>query len=168
MQFVIPLVSPEILRAWQLLAEYVEDREEHVRRDVLVDSLEFLEVNLRFALEADVKDFKHFMQSLDALVEVRGATPFLGKLAFTKNWSRFGNRHVAENSGDVLLGDQAVAIKVVNFEDELRPLLKGGAVDPQKTCQEFPVVNIAIVVQVHHLEKPLPKHPRQSRVLGKN
>ena len=86
MQFVIPLVSPEILRAWQLLAEYVEDREEHIGRDVFVDSLEFLEVNLRLALEADVKDFKHFMQSLDALVEVRGATTFLGKLAFTKNW----------------------------------------------------------------------------------
>ena len=146
MQFVIPLVSPEILRAWQLLAEYVEDREEHVGRDVFVDSLEFLEVNLRLALETDVKDFKHFVHGLDALVEVRGAASFLGKLAFTKNWSRFGNRHVAENRGDVLLGDQAVAVKVVNLEDELRPLLKGGAVDPQEACQEFPVVNIAIVV----------------------
>ena len=156
MQFVIPLVSPEILRAWQLLAEYVEYRKEHVRGDVLIDSLEFLEVNLRFALEADVKDFKHFVQSLDALVEVRGATPFLGKLAFTKNWSRFGNRHVAENRGDVLLGDQAVAVEVVNFEDELRSLLKGGAVNPQKASQEFPVINIAIVIQVHDLEKPLP------------
>ena len=97
MQFVIPLVSPEILRAWQLLAEYIKDREEHVGRDVFVDSLEFLEVNLRLALETDVKDFKHFVHGLDALVEVRGAASFLGKLAFTKNWRRFGNRHVAEN-----------------------------------------------------------------------
>ena len=54
MQFVIPFVSPEILRAWQLLAEDVKDREEHVRRDLLIDPLEFLEVNLCFALEADV------------------------------------------------------------------------------------------------------------------
>lgn len=155
MQFVIPFVSPKILRAWQLLTEYVKDREEHVRGDLLIDPLEFLEVNLRFALEADVKDFKHFMHSLDALVEVRSAPTFLGKLPFTKNWSRFGNWHIAQNRRDVLLGDQAIAIKVVNLEDELRPLLKRGAVDPQKACQEFPIVNIAIVVQVHHLEKSL-------------
>jgi hypothetical protein len=37
------------------------------------------------------------VHGLDALVEVRGAASFLGKLAFTKNWRRFGNRHVAEN-----------------------------------------------------------------------
>ncbi len=96
------------------------------------------------------------MQSLYALVEVRGAPSFLGKFPFTKNWSRFGNRHVAKNRRDVLLGDQAIPIEVVDLEDEFRPLLKRGAVDPQESRQEFPVVNIAIVVQVHHLEKPLP------------
>jgi hypothetical protein len=133
-QFVIPFVSPEILRAWQLLAEDVKDREEHVRRDLLIDPLEFLEVNLCFALEADIKYFKHLVHSLDALVEVRSAPSFLGILPFTKNWSRFSNWHIAQNSRDVLLRYQAVPIEVVNLEDELSPLLKRGAVDPQEAC----------------------------------
>ena len=96
------------------------------------------------------------MQSLDALIEVLCAPPFLGKFPFTKNWSRFGNRHVAKNRRYVLLGDQTIPIEVVDLEYEFRPLLKRGAVDPQKPRQEFPVVDIAIVVQVHYLEKPLP------------
>jgi len=93
-KLIISFVSPEILRARQFLSEYIQNREKHIRGYLFIDSLEFFEINLGFALEAYIKDFKHFLKGLDALIKIRRTTAFLSKLAFTKNWYRLCNWHV--------------------------------------------------------------------------
>ena len=76
-QVVVALVSPEVLRARQTLTEQAEHSEDRVRRYLLVDLLELLQVNSLLTLEANVEDLANLVQRLHALLEVVETAAFL-------------------------------------------------------------------------------------------
>lgn len=129
MQFVISFISPKIFRAWKFLSEKIKHREQHVGSDFLIDPLEFFEIDLSLLLKAYVECFEHFVKSFYPFVEIRCAAALLCEFAFTKNRSGLSDRHIAENSAYVFLGDKSIAVEIIDFKHKFRSLLEGRAVN---------------------------------------
>lgn len=54
---------------------------------------------------------------------------------------------------NVVFGDKAVAVEVVDLEDEVGLLVKRRTKDSEKARQELPLVDVSIVVSVQHIEE---------------
>ena len=169
MQIVVPLVSPEVFRAWQSFSEETQYRQDGVTGNFLVDLLKLSRVNSLLALEAGVQDPVHIVQGLHSLLEVVETSTLLSELSFSA-WADAASALIdhwetSQNGGDIILADESIAVEIVNLKNELSLLIEAGAIQSEKTSEEFPLVEVPVVVGVHHVEESLSEHTWQLCVI---
>ena len=154
-QIVVTLVSPEVLGAGQALPEEAQDSEYGIGRDVFVNLAEHLQIYSLLALEAHVKYLADFVESLDALLEVVKAASFLSEhaLVVALVGLEVNDGQRAHDDANIIFGDEAIVVEVVNFKHERRFLIKVGAKNAQQAREELTLVQIVIVVGVHDGEE---------------
>ena len=61
---------------------------------------------------------------------------------------------MAKHEPDIFFLDKAVMVKIIDIKGELNFGLQIGVVNPEKAVNEFLKVDVIILVDVHHGEKP--------------
>lgn len=168
-QIVVSSVSPEVFGTWQALSEETQQSQHGVRRNVFVHPLELELVDPLPAFEADVEDLAHFVHGLHSLLEVVEATALLRELSFDTHRGcargEIDDWQTAHDRGNVVLGNEAIPVEIVHLENQLDLLVEARAVESEQAGEEFSLVQIGIVVDVHHVEEPFAQNSWQLGVI---
>jgi hypothetical protein len=104
--------------------------------------LELLHSDFIILLEAQVKDFVELFESLDPFLEMDLSTAFLSVLTFTPqgglSWrADMHRRHRGQKGKNIFSRDLAIAIEIVQLEDEVNLLVELRTVKAQQSCKEL-------------------------------
>ena len=130
------------------------DGQKRITRDFLIHLFESIDVDPLLALKTGIKDLVHILHGLNPLVEVVEASAFLAELTLdiVALILEVDHRQGCDDGTDINLVDISITIKIIDVEYELDFFVKSGAVDLEEPSKKLSLVEITILVFVHHVE----------------
>lgn len=108
---------------------------------------------------------KHLLQRVDTLLEILGATAFLGVLTLATYVGRVSDGHATDQRNNVGLGYEAIIVEIINFEDHFNLVIEVRTVEHEHSVQKLLFIKIIIFVSVKDSKQPLTQKAGQLAVI---